>query len=121
LLLVSGGALAISIAVFLPVGGPEVDGVELVLLQAAWWLLLGSIFCVLSVMVVIVVSGAVHGRKWGMWLKAKSGAPLRQPRIVHFVGWPLGLASVVFCVLGLVAFALLAVHVVAGASIPFAA
>jgi hypothetical protein len=70
LLSLSGGALAISIFIFVGSGGPELLAGEILLLRAAWWLLFGSLAASAGLLFVRLLP---RRARWIYWTLAIGG------------------------------------------------
>lgn len=108
ILLISGGALTISIGSFLRPDHPILQGQYLDKLKTAWALLFGSMVLSVLLVLVMIISTSLHGDRWGRFLKEKKGE-LKQPKYLPWVAWVIGIAGVAFCCVGLALLSIVAV------------
>lgn len=108
LLLIGGGALTISIGNFLRPVHPLLSDKDLYKLKVAWILLFGSMVLSILLVLVMIISSALHGDRWGKFLKEKK-AELEQPKHLPKLAWFLGVVGVIFCCAGLGMLALVAI------------
>lgn len=110
ILLINGGALTVSIGNFLRPDHPILSGNNFFDLKIAWISLFLSMALSVLVVFVMIVSGDLHGKRWGEFLRKKEGE-LQQPKYIPWLAWTMGTASVIFCCSGLGLLATVAVNV----------
>lgn len=108
ILLISGGALTVSVGNFLRFDHLPLSPVRMTDLKWAWGLLFGSmVLCVLTLTAVIITS-EVHGKNWNDALKTGVGEVKRPKHLYEFV-WIAGILAVVSCSFGLGFLAIVAI------------
>jgi len=111
-LLVSGGALTLSIGAFLKQDTPYLSPACVNLLHWSWVLLIASMVLAVFTVFVGVLSSDLHGKRWLSWLNNGRLGELKQPRASGYIQWFIGIIALVTHWLGLGLLAFIAIQVI---------
>jgi hypothetical protein len=107
----SGGALTISIGIFLRAGAPQLSASLVYLLQKSWWLLFYSLAASASVLFIMICQGYWHT---ALWQQAFDKSENKIPasvflKLTRIVNWILGITGFVAFLIGLAVLAYVSV------------
>jgi hypothetical protein len=112
ILLISGGALSISIGVFARRNGPELTDFSISALQWSWFSLFGAVLLLITSLVVIIARDYSFGERWRDCRHGKR-ANLRERIVwVEVLIWATAVTGYLFFVLGMLGLASVASAVV---------
>ncbi|WP_126458245.1 hypothetical protein [Sulfuritortus calidifontis] len=112
ILLISGGALTLSIGAFLRPEHPVLFPACLNLLHLSWILLVASMILAVAVVFGGVLASDLHSRHWLSWLRGGRKNELKQPRKANYILWTFGVLAILSHWTGLGLLAYLATKVV---------
>lgn len=111
----SGGALTISIGIFLRAGAPHLSAHLTLLLQVSWWLLFFSLTASAGVLFIMICQGYWFTSLWGKSLENGNSRNVDQNPLHKFAGimnWVIGVSGFFAFVVGLGVLAYVSVNAV---------
>ena len=115
LLLITGGALTLSLNAFLREHAIQILPGYVSTLKCAWGLLFAAMVCAILVPLSLIIGARFHGIRWRRHLaEGRPDDELRQPIWSDRFAWTFGLASIAACCGGLVLLARIAIGTLNG-------
>jgi hypothetical protein len=98
--LLSGGALTLSIGIFLRKGAPEIPTELIVWLQRAWLSLFMSVAAYVLVMSIMITRDYCFGERWRKKINRKTSYVKDSPGIFDVILWLLGVVAIICFLFG---------------------
>jgi hypothetical protein len=116
ILVLSGGALTISIGIFLRTGAPQLSADLVRILQQSWWLLFYSLAASATVLFIMIFQGYRYAAEWEKAFSAGDDKIAKSLflQLTRIINWVLGVTGFVGFLVGLAMLAYVSVETVTG-------